>query len=128
MPIKQQLNSVSCGIRMTSPIRRLHSSSYDIYFILEQRFVLWFLLGSRGRSLLMFSTSKTVIRPHFLHLDSTTPRVLVDSNGITPGRALGAIWPGPGTRSTQGAGYSAGAIHGPPGQCHEVGYGSEDGY
>ena len=25
----------------------------------------------RGRSLLIFSTSKTVIRPHFLHLDST---------------------------------------------------------
>ena len=25
----------------------------------------------RGRSLLRFSTSKTVIRPHFLHLDST---------------------------------------------------------
>ena len=25
----------------------------------------------RGRSLLIFSTSKTVIRPHFLHFDST---------------------------------------------------------
>ena len=34
-------------------------------------YVPYVTLAVIGRSLLMFSTSKTVIRPHFLHLDST---------------------------------------------------------
>ena len=83
MPIKQSnYNSVSCGIRMTSPIRRLHSSAMHIYFILEQRLVLRFLLGTRSQSSHV-QHIKDCDPPAFLALGFyMTPRVLVDSNGI----------------------------------------------
>ena len=65
MPIKQSLvyrNSVSCGIRMTH-----HSAApqLSVYYSV----VLFYL--RTDLNFLMFSTSKTVTRPHFLHLDST---------------------------------------------------------
>ena len=71
IPIKQRLvkrNSVSCGIRMTH-----HSAAPQLsvcYSIV--------CIGQRDRILLsrlMLITSKTVILPHFLHFDSTWPRV-----------------------------------------------------
>lgn len=56
--------------------------SYDIYFILEQRLVLWFLLGTRSQSSHV-QHIKDCDPPAFLALGFyMTSRVLVDSNGI----------------------------------------------
>lgn len=77
-------------------------------------------------------------------LTGQTPRAMVQRgwrapSGVAPAvrTALDALadappWPSAGRNMAQSGykkharreGYSAGAIHGPPGQCHEVGYGS----